>query len=140
MKISRIIILGFILYLVYQCSEMCGGVRDAPNEVEPIYTEAQRDSIKQLEHMDNMEDMAYRVARRYVRQSLNHPKTADFPILSQPLIENQGDSTFLVSHYVDAKNSFGVEGRLHYTAKVQYAGGDVDNEINWVLWDLKTDE
>ena len=110
------------------------------NESYANLTAAQRDSIDQVKHMDRMERMAYRVARRYVRQSLNHPKTADFPILSQPLIEHQGDSAFLVSHYVDAKNSFGVEGRLHYTAKVQYGGGDVDNENNWVLWDLKTSE
>lgn len=140
MKISRIIILGFVLYLVYQCSEMCDGVSGSSNESYANLTAAQRDSIDQVKHMDRMERMAYRVARRYVRQSLNHPKTADFPILSQPLIEHQGDSAFLVSHYVDAKNSFGVEGRLHYTAKVQYAGGDIDNENNWVLWDLKTSE
>src|SRR5690554_1437877 len=98
-----ILLIGFVS-MMYLCSKSVD-LLDSSNKSYANLTAAQRDSIDQVKYMDNMEDMAYRVARRYVRQSLNHPKTADFPILSQPLIENQGDSAFLVSHYVDAKNS-----------------------------------
>lgn len=129
-----------ILFVLYFCSRTVEFFESTDDWPEIEYTPEQRDSIAQVKHMKSMGSAAYRVARFYVKQSLNHPSTADFPILSQPLIEHQGDSLFLISHYVNAKNSFGVEGRLYYTAKLQYAGGDIDNQNNWVLWDLKTYE
>lgn len=133
-----ILLIGFMA-MMYLCSESSKLINST--EVPDIeYTQEQRDSINKVEYLKKLENGAYSVARYYVRQSLKYPNSAKFPMVDRPLIENLGDSTFQVSHYVRAKNSFGMEGKMYYSAKLQFAGDDPRNENNWVLWDLKTSE
>lgn len=44
-----------------------------------------------------------------------------------------GDHVYEVSGYVIGKNSFGVEGRIYYKAKMLYKGGRANDLDNWEL-------
>lgn len=67
---------------------------------------------------------AYVMSEEFIKEKLKAPATADFPGGSDGRVKYLGDSTYLVTSYVDAQNSFGANIRSNYTAKIKYVGED----------------
>lgn len=86
----------------------------------------------------DMKTEAFTISQNFVSASLKAPASADFPLLdfNSSYI---GDSTFLVSSYVDAQNSFGAKIRTYFRVKLKYNGGDWADRGNWTLLEMKTE-
>jgi len=83
------------------------------------------------------EEMAYIMAQSFVERRLKAPSTAVFPSQNDPgvTIITVNDTTFLISAYVDAQNTFGAMLRTTFYCMVVYVGNDV-----WQLESVKLEE
>lgn len=85
------------------------------------------DKISDISHYEkDYSQEAYTAAKFYVNKQLKAPATADYPMYDKSFITHHNDS-YTVSSYVDAENSFGVEGRLYYTVTMERDGKDWTN-------------
>jgi hypothetical protein len=77
---------------------------------------------------------AYLVSRKFVRDRLANPKSADFPNSGDEgvRVATLGDKRFHVRAWVDSKNAFGATVRTRYSAIVCYLGAS-----EWKLEDLQ---
>ena len=80
---------------------------------------------------------AYVMAQEFVKRQLKAPATADFPsaIGQGVTITTVNDTTFLISAYVDAQNTFGATLRMQFDCMVVYVGND-----NWQCLNLNLEE
>lgn len=94
--ITFLIFMSFVLFFVVKCG--CSGDKD--DVFKPS---------KQLASISSQE---------CVKEYLKSPASAEFPILSDELIKQLNDSTFIIENYVDSDNSFGAKLRSYYSCKV----------------------
>lgn len=75
---------------------------------------------------------AYFMAQEFVKKHLKAPATADFPSYSNQdiNISRRNDTTFLISGFVDAQNSFGANLRTNYKCEIMYVGNDLWQLVN----------
>lgn len=95
-------------------------------------------SEEEKKNVSDMKTEAFTISKNFVTASLKAPASADFPLLDFKS-SYIGDSTFLISSYVDAQNSFGAKIRTYFRVKLRYNGGDWAESRNWTLLDMKTE-
>lgn len=78
------------------------------------------------------ETQAFIICKTFVENGLKSPKSADFPLFDHD-VTKLGGSSFSVSSYVDAQNSFGATIRTNFTCRVTHKGGDWAEVGNWNL-------
>lgn len=79
---------------------------------------------------DDSRSMAKVMCEELVKQKLKSPSTAKFN--SNPSIIYEGDSTYLLTSYVDSQNSFGAMIRMKFKARVKFTDIVGDQE-RWIL-------
>ena len=82
---------------------------------------------------DETKYMAKSMTETLVKQRLKSPGTAEFS--SDPRIVYIGDSSFVVTSWVDSQNSFGAMLRMNFTATVKFINVSGDME-QWRLIDF----
>jgi hypothetical protein len=74
------------------------------------------------------------VSKEFIKQELVAPATAVFPSNDQiQITRDKGDSTFHVSSFVDAQNSFSANVRTEWELHLWYIGGKFSDIKSWVL-------
>jgi len=63
-------------------------------------------------------------ARRFVKQRLKSPSTAEFPPTSTATVKKTPNGTYIVSSYVDSQNAFGATLRSNWVAEIRYLSGN----------------
>ncbi len=61
-------------------------------------------------------------ARKFVKQRLLSPSTADFPWLPVKIYSTKNKLTYFIYSYVDSQNGFGAMIRTNYSCQVRYLG------------------
>lgn len=81
--------------------------------------------------------MAYIMCEDWVKNRLKSPSTAEFPGIFDGKLDNtfKDGTTYSVTSYVDAQNSFGGTNRIGFTCETTQTSED-----NWQLVDLVIDE
>ena len=82
--------------------------------------------------------MAWVIITEVVKSRLKSPATASFPGLfdgfsARRSVRDHGNGLYSVSSWVDAQNSYGAKLRTHYTAEIQWTGGDPASSGNWKM-------
>ena len=76
-------------------------------------------------------------ARAVIIHNLNDPTSAEFH--HNEVIKDIGDSTFIYTETINAKNSFGGSVKQNATVKIKWAGGKPSEIENWRILDIKTE-
>ena len=76
------------------------------------------------------------VSQTFVKKFLNNPRTADFPWACTShgsVVNDKGETVWIVNSYVDAQTGFGVEKRMYYVMRLIFRGGEWTDSSNWEL-------
>ena len=60
------------------------------------------------------------MAQEFVKQRLKAPSTADFQNAYNAEVVKESGTTYFISSYVDAENSFGAKLRMNYKCRVEF--------------------
>lgn len=78
---------------------------------------------------------AWVMAKKFIKDKLKAPSTAEFPSMSESLIRYEGADNWTVKSYVDSQNSFEAMLRTKFTIKMS-----VNTETKyWTVTSLDTD-
>jgi len=78
---------------------------------------------------------AWVMCQSFVEDRLKAPRTAKWPWGYTDYVTDLGGGRYRIKAYVDSQNSFGAMLRTHFTAEVEWTGGD-----NWRLNSLNVQE
>lgn len=110
-----ILIIGFILFVW-----MTGGFTDKRSPQEKRHEE--------------LSSEAFVVSQDFIRKHLKAPSTSQFAAQRESEVVSTDDTTFTVTSYVDAQNSFGAMIRSRYICEMRRIG-----ENNWEMLSASID-
>lgn len=110
--ITGILMLVFILWVVNTCDNIMNPEPKAP---VPLHIQSKQHTKLEAHIRTQIE----------VEKYLKSPSTAEYPMGKEDYVIKQNDTTFVVSSYVDAKNSFGVPLRYNFNAVVLYTPDNI---------------
>lgn len=67
---------------------------------------------------------AFVMCQEFVKDRLQTPSTARFPLVREATIRSTGSNEWSVTSHVDAQNVFGAQVRTRWTCDIEYVGGD----------------
>ena len=79
------------------------------------------------------------MSESFIKQELNFPKEASFPMLDCNTTDN-GGGNYTVLRKISAKNAFGMETEYIYKLELYYKGGVEVDQNNWELKSIRSEE
>lgn len=111
--------------------------RSNPDEIadEQSTTNPAHEEVKELDLEDRTVE-AIVLCKRYVKNSLTSPSSADFPWPDEFKRWKRKNQNYIVKSYVDSKNAYGVKMRSQWHCELQYTGKGKD-DYDPSSWELK---
>ena len=102
---------------------------------EPVELFGTKDDAPDFSRKPGVCEVYRPVSRTMIEIAAKYPDEARIPPCSEFTLKNLYGDEYQLEGYIISPNSFGVEGRISFTLRMTYKGGNPSDMANWVFQD-----